>query len=141
MKVSSQPSQATDNPSGCDSQGEGGGRNTREILSCRIGPEVSAAAACDRCPLAVQNVSAMGWLGNLGQDTKETHLVSLEMAEAPGRWPAGRALGQRAEGQRGGRKGQVDKQDEKARWPDLHRGWALPSLPALLRCLSASLCK
>lgn len=54
----------------------------------------------------------MGGLENSGHDAKETNLVSLETAEAPGGSPAGRALGQREEGERGCRKGQVDEQNE-----------------------------
>lgn len=62
MKVSFHSAQATDNPSGCDSQHEGGGRNTEEIFSHRTRAKVSAAAAFTCSIMTVQNVSGVGWL-------------------------------------------------------------------------------
>ena len=94
MKVSSQPPQATDNPPGCDSQGEGAGTNTRDVFSHRSEAKISAAGARVRSLLAVQSVSRMGCLENLGQGAKETNFVSLEMAEAPRGSPTDGALGQ-----------------------------------------------
>ena len=84
MKVSSHPSQASDNPSEGDNPHKGGGRNTVEAFRHGIGAKVSAATAFLHPLLAVRSVSVVGQLESLGQKAQED--VTCLNGDGQGPW-------------------------------------------------------
>lgn len=71
MKVSSHPSQTSDNPSEGDIPHKGGGGNTVETFRHGTGAKVLAAFVFLHPLLAVRSVSVVGQLESLGQKAQE----------------------------------------------------------------------
>lgn len=90
MKVSSHPSQTSDNPSEGDIPHKGGGRNTVETFRHRIGAKVLAVTAFLHPLLAVRSVSVVDQLECLGQRAQED-VICLN-GDGQGPWRVTRSL-------------------------------------------------